>query len=83
MFELRISKRVEKQIKILKKEYQVEIIDALTAIKEDPLLGKPLDRDLNGRFSYRFASYRIIYKIDQKDKVVEILWAEHRGRVYN
>lgn len=83
MFELRISKRVEKQIKILKKEYQVEIIDALTEIKEDPLLGKPLDRDLNGRFSYRFASYRIIYKIDQKDKVVEILWAEHRGRVYN
>lgn len=83
MFELRISKRAEKQIRKLKKEYQVEVIDALTDIKEDPLLGKPLDRDLNNRFSYRFGSYRIIYKIDQRDKIVEILWADHRGRVYN
>lgn len=83
MFELRISKRAAKQIKILKKEYQVEIIDALAEIREEPLLGKSLDRDLNGRFSYRFASYRIIYKVDQKDKIVEILLADHRGRVYN
>lgn len=83
MFELRISKKAEKQIKKLKREYRAEVIEALTAIKEDPLLGKPLDRDLNGKFSYRFASYRIIYKVNQKDKIVEILWADHRGRVYN
>ena len=83
MFELRISKRAEKQIKKLKKEYRVEVIDALTEIREDPLLGKPLDRDLNGRFSYRIRTYRIIYRINQKDKVVDILSAGHRDTVYN
>ena len=83
MFELRISKRAEKQIKKLKKEYRVEVINALTEIREDPLLGKPLDRDLNGRFSYRIRTYRIIYRINQKDKVVDILSAGHRDTVYN
>lgn len=85
MFDLRISKQAEKQIKLLKKEYQLEIIEALSEIKEDPLSGKPLDRDLTGRFSfsYRLRVYSIIYKVDQKDKVVEILSAGHRGRVYN
>lgn len=83
MFELRISKGAEKQIKKLKKEYQLEIIEALVEIKEDPLLGKALDRDLTSRFSYRFGAYRIIYKVNQQDKVVEILYADYRGSVYN
>lgn len=83
MFELRIAKRASKQIKQLKQVYQIEIIDILSEIKEDPLLGKPLSRQLNGRFSYKFGIYRIIYKVNQKDKVVEILSAGHRGTVYN
>lgn len=83
MFELRISTSAEKQIKKLKKEYQLEIIDALAEIKEDPLSGKPLDRDLTSRFSYRFGVYRIIYKVNQKDNIVEILSAGFRGTIYN
>jgi len=83
MFELRISRRAEKQIKLLKKEYQIEIIEALSEIKEDPFYGKPLDRDLNGRFSYRIRTYRIIYRINQKDEVVDIISAGHRNAIYN
>ena len=83
MFELRISRKAEKQIKNLKKEYQFEIIELLAEIKEEPFLGKPLDRNLNRRFSYRIRVYRIIYKVNLKDKVVDILSAGHRGIVYN
>lgn len=83
MFELLISPRAEKQIKKLKKEYQIEIIGALKEIKEDPLLGKPLTRDLVRRFTYKFKAYRIIYMVNLKDNVVDILEADHRGRVYN
>lgn len=83
MFELHISKKAQKQIKKLKRQYQKEIINALAEIKENPLSAKPLDRDLNGRFSYRIRVYRIIYKINQKDKIVEVLSAGHRGTIYN
>lgn len=83
MFELHISRRAEKQIKKLKKEYQIEIFEALSEIKEEPLMGKALDRNLTGRFSYRFGAYRIIYKVDQKDRIVEISSAGHRSKVYD
>ncbi|MEK6860881.1 MAG: type II toxin-antitoxin system RelE/ParE family toxin [Nanoarchaeota archaeon] len=83
MFELRISPKAERQIKKLKKEYQVAIIEMLKEIKEDPLLGKPLTRELNRRFNYKFKAYRVIYKVNLKDNLVDILDANHRGRVYN
>ncbi|TSC86625.1 MAG: Uncharacterized protein G01um10147_837 [Microgenomates group bacterium Gr01-1014_7] len=83
MFELRISTRAEKQIKKLKKENQIEIIEVLAELKENPLLGKPLSRELDRRFSYRFGINRIIYKVNTQDKIVDVLSAGHRSRVYN
>ena len=83
MFELRISPKAEKRIKQLKKEYQIEIIEALADIKEDPLLEKPLTRDLTRRFVYKFKAYRIIYLVNLKDKVIDILDADHRSKVYD
>ncbi len=83
MFELKISPKAEKRIKKLKKEYQIEIIEALTEIREDPFLGKPLTRELTRRFNYKFKAYRIIYKVNWKDRIVDILDADHRERVYS
>ncbi|MDO8639143.1 MAG: type II toxin-antitoxin system RelE/ParE family toxin [Candidatus Daviesbacteria bacterium] len=83
MFKLHISTKASKQIKQLKKAYQTEIIDVLSEIKETPLLGKPLSRELNKKFSYRFGVYRIIYKVNQQDEIVEILSAGHRSKIYN
>ncbi len=83
MFELRISPKAEKQIKRLKRQYQIEIIEVLKEIKEDPHLGKPLTRELIKRFVYKFKVYRIIYIVNLKDDVVDILEADHRGRIYN
>ena len=83
MFKLRISPKAEKRIKKLKKKYQIEIVKALAEIREDPMLGKPLSRELNRRFTYKFKAYRIIYMVNLKDEVVDILDADHRVRIYN
>ncbi len=78
MFEVRVSSKAEKQIKQIKKIYQTAILSALEELREDPFVGKPLSRDLAGRFSYKISVYRIIYKVNQRDKVVNILSAGHR-----
>ena len=83
MFKLRISPKAEKRIKKLKIDYQIEIIEALAEIKKDPMLGKPLSRELNGRFVHKFKAYRIIYLVNLKDEVIDILDADHRGKIYN
>lgn len=82
MFEVRISSRAEKQIKQIKKIYQTAILSALEELREDPLLGKPLTRELTGSFSIKIGVYRIIYKINKKDKIITILTAGHRATVY-
>src|SRR3990167_4160395 len=63
----------------LKKSHQYAILSAFEEIKEDPLIGKPLTRELTGRFSYRVGVYRVIYKINQKDQIIQVLSAGHRA----
>lgn len=83
MYKLRISSKAENEIKNISQPHQNAIILALAEIKEDPFLGKPLTRELTGRFSFRIGIYRIIYKVNKKDKIIDILTAGHRGSVYD
>lgn len=82
MFEVRISPKAQKQIRQIKKIYQTAILSALEDLEDDPFAGKPLSKDLAGRFSYKIDSYRIIYKVNKEDKVVCILTAGHRATIY-
>ena len=84
MFKLKITSQAKSQLKqISKKHHQLAISNALDEIKEDPFMGKSLSRELTGRFSYKVGVYRIIYKINEKDKIVYILSAGHRATVYD
>lgn len=81
MYKLRISSKAEKEIKKISRPHQAAIILALAEIKDDPFLGKPLTRELTGRFSFRVGVYRIVYKVNMKDKMIDILTAGHRTTV--
>ena len=82
MYKLRISSRAEKEIKKIPQPHQKAILLALTDIKEVLFLGKPLTRELTRRFSFRVGVYRIVYKVNKKDNVIDILTAGHRATVY-
>jgi mRNA interferase RelE/StbE len=45
-------------------------------------VGRPLRRELEGRWAARRGSYRILYAIDDEIGVVTVLVAEHRRDVY-
>jgi mRNA interferase RelE/StbE len=45
-------------------------------------VGKPLSRDLEGRFSARRGPYRVLYSIDVDEMTVAILRVDHRADVY-
>jgi len=82
MYKLRISFKAKNEIKKISKTHKCAIVLALKDIKENPFSGKPLTRNLAGKYSYRVGIYRIIYIIRQRDKIVEILTAGHRSNVY-
>lgn len=83
MYRVKLTARVKRELKNLSKEDKVIIGEVVEEIKEDPLVGKPLARELIGRFSYRVGVYRVIYKINHDDKIIIILSAGHRGTVYD
>ncbi len=44
--------------------------------------GKPLQRELDGRWGARRGDYRIVYRLDEDTKTMYILKVGHRGTVY-
>ena len=82
MFRFVLTVQAQKEIKRISTEHQKAIRLALLDLKENPLVGKRLNRELAGRFSYRVGVYRIIYSLNSKDKIITVLTAGHRARVY-
>lgn len=82
MYDIIVSPKAEKQLKIITKIHKLAIKDAVNELAQNPYLGKPLTRGLTGRYSYKIGVYRIIYKIKKKDKTVYIITAGHRRSVY-
>jgi len=45
-------------------------------------VGKPLARELSGYHSARRGAYRVIYRIDDAERVVHVVRIDHRADVY-
>ena len=83
MYKIEISPQARNQLKKLKIKYKFSISSIIDDLKEDPFIGKPLNRDLIGKYSYRVGVYRIIYRVNVKKNLVEIITAGHRSTIYN
>ena len=82
MYRIIISPTASKELKNISKIYRKASAETLIELKENPYIGKALTRRLTGKYSYRIGVYRIIYKINKKDKIIYILTAGHRGKIY-
>ena len=57
------------------------VLDA--ALLDNPhRVGKPLTRGLGGYHSARRGAYRVIYRIDDTERVVHVVRIDHRADVY-
>lgn len=84
MYQLKITTEAKKEInKIKKTNLNQAVKNAIQFIKEDPLSGKPLTRELTRQYAYKVGVYRIIYKIDKPNKKVYIITVGHRSVVYS
>ncbi len=83
MYEIVIAIKARKELKKLSAIHQTSILQVFQDLRENPDLGKPLTREFSNRFSYRLGVFRIIYKVNKKEKIVTIISAGHRSVVYN
>lgn len=73
-YDIRITRRAEKDIKKLSPKLRNKLYDIFTeVIAKDPFQGKKLIGDLIGSYSYRLNYQdRIVYRIDESKKIVYI-----------
>ena len=54
----------------------------IKSLVDNPYTGKRLEKELAGYFSIRAKRFRIVYKIQEKNQIVEIHYVGHRKDVY-
>lgn len=80
---LNVSGRAERQLSSLPEKAAAAVLETLAAIAEDPRrIGKPLRFELEGLWSARRGSYRAIYRIDARRRLVTVVAIGHRTDVY-
>jgi len=77
-----LKRSAEKELAHLDSKTHDKIIKHLLALKENPL-PKGVKK-LQGRDGYRIrvGDYRILYEIDEPEKMIEIFSVAHRREVY-
>jgi mRNA interferase RelE/StbE len=59
------------------------VAETINAIGSDPhRLGRPLRFELEGHWVARRGPYRVVYRIDERERTVEIVAVGHRADVY-
>jgi len=82
---IKASKEFRRRFKDLTKKdksLRERILKSIEKLKENPYAGKPLSYNLAGLRSLRVGKYRVIYKIDEKNKIIWLVTVGHREKVY-
>lgn len=82
MYKIKLTAQAKRELKNISRMHQQALTSVFEELKDDPFLGKPLTRELTGRFSYKVGVFRIIYKVNDHDKIVRVLTAGHRSTMY-
>jgi mRNA-degrading endonuclease RelE of RelBE toxin-antitoxin system len=81
-YRLLYSETSRNQILKLHPELKSVVRTRLDMIKKEPFLGKQLERELSVYRSVRAKRYRIIYKLNEVTRTIEIHYVGHRKDVY-
>ena len=67
----------------LKETAAAAVLEAIEHIADAPhRMGKPLRLELEGLWSARRGTYRVVYRIDETKRLVQIITIDHRADVY-
>ena len=81
-FKLIYSATSRKQIKNLHPHLKPIIKAKVEQISAEPYTGKLLEKELSGYLSFRAKRYRIIYRVQEDTKKIEVHYIGHRKDIY-
>jgi mRNA-degrading endonuclease RelE of RelBE toxin-antitoxin system len=81
-YQVVVARRAAKDLRRLERAEQRAILASLDGLGSNPRSGKPLVGELAGIWSLRRGDYRILYRIDDEVRRVEVARIAHRREVY-
>lgn len=81
-YRLLYSETSQNHIRHLHPELRAIVRKRLKELAENPYIGKQLEKELSEYFSLRARRFRIIYKVKERDKILEIHYVGHRKDIY-
>ena len=84
MYRVRIMPTALRQLAQLPEKVRPALLEAIGGpILENPFrAGRPLRAELEGRFVARRGEYRIVYRVKEGTRTIEVTRIEHRRGVY-
>lgn len=84
-YELRVARPAARAIaEELPEAVAAAVVEFLTGdlVRAPRKVGKPLQRELEGRWAARRGAYRILYTVDEDARAVTVLAVDHRRGIY-
>ena len=85
MYEILVSHEAEKYYKKQDRKTKRRLNQCLDQLAHGPLFGSHIKRlhgELEGRFRYQVGELRIVYEVQVKEQIVNIIAIKTRGDVY-
>ena len=84
MYNIRILEEASRELARLDKPVGRRIVERINWLSQklNDIRPEPLKGDLIGLYKFRIGDYRVIYEIDDNQKVVSILHVGYRKSVY-
>jgi mRNA-degrading endonuclease RelE of RelBE toxin-antitoxin system len=76
------SETSRNQIRRLHPQIKTAVKSSLKKLQEDPFKGKSLEKELSGYLFLRTKRFRVIYRINPDDRILEIHYVGHRKDIY-
>jgi mRNA interferase RelE/StbE len=81
-WKMRFTPEASRLLSKLHPENKRRIKKALGELQQDPYPGKDLQEELSGFKSLRIKKYRVVYNINEEEKIIQILYIGRRSDVY-
>ena len=77
-----ISKKANRDAKKFPLNIHEKLGQAFDKLKENPLSGEKLQGKLKNYYKFRVGDYRIVYRLNSKESLIQVVKIEHRQGVY-
>ncbi len=81
-YRLLYSRTCRRQIRSLHPQIKPIVKKQIEKLRDNPYLGKALEKELSGYFSLRSRRFRVIYNIEHQKEIVQIHYVGPRRDVY-